>query len=172
MWIALAAVVVLGFWATGAGSRIPSIYIMTGPSMEPTVAEGESFVAWSPPDSIERGDLVIFRFSTRRGDLHVLRRVAGLPGDTVAMDSGVVILNGQPQPWPFDIASPGAWRSEYAIEENLYTWGPWIVPPDSIVLLADRRDMLGWPDSRFLGFITLDDILARAHFTLKGRRLR
>jgi hypothetical protein len=40
------------------------------------------------------------------------------------------------------------------------------------VLLSDRRDMLGWPDSRFLGFIPIDEILARADFTIRGRRLR
>ncbi|UCC74797.1 MAG: signal peptidase I [Gemmatimonadota bacterium] len=170
-WLVVAVSIFGALWATRFGERVPSIYIMTGQSMEPTLAEGEYFVAWSPPDRIERGDLVIFRFARRAGDFHVLRRLAALPGDTVAMDSGVVILNGKTQPWPFDIASPGAWRSELAIEENIYTWGPWVVPPDSAVLLSDRRDMFGWPDSRFLGFIPLDDILARADFTLRGRQL-
>ena len=140
--------------------------------MEPSVMEGQSFIAWSPPDRLEAGDLVIFRFPARGGEMHVLRRLAALPGDTIAMDSGTVVLNGAPQSWRFAIPSPKAWRSELAIEENICSWGPWIVPPDSVVLLSDRRDMLGWPDSRFLGFIALDDIHARAGFTLSGRRLR
>jgi signal peptidase I len=171
-WLAVALFVAAGLWLTRGGERVPSLYIQTGTAMEPTVSEGEYFVAWSPPDRLRRGDLVLFRYAWRRGEFHVLRRLAALPGDTVAMDSGVIVLNGQPQPWPFDIGSPKAWRSELAIELNIYTWGPWVVPPDSAVLLADQRDMMGWPDSRFLGFIPLTDILARADFTLRGRRLR
>jgi signal peptidase I len=160
-WLVVVLLVGAVLWATRGGQRIPSLYIQTGNSMEPTVVEGQYFVAWKPPDRLEPGDLVVFRYRWRRGELHVLRRLAGLPGDTVAMDSGVVVLNGQRQPWPFGIYSPGAWRSELAIELNIYTWGPWVVPADSAVLLADRRDMHGWPDSRFLGFIALDEILAR-----------
>ncbi len=171
VWLIVGALLAVGAWMTRVGTRLPSVYYMTGPSMEPTVGQGEYFVAWSPAGRIERGDLVIFRFPDPDGDLHVLRRVAALPGDTVAMDSGAVVLNGARQPWPFDIASPGAWRSEYAIEVDLYNWGPWVVPPDSLVLLSDRRDMFGWPDSRFLGFIPLSDVIARADFTFRGRQL-
>ena len=171
-WLVVAVLILGALWTTRFGERIPSIYIQTGVSMEPTLAQGEYFVAWSPAGSIERGDLVIFRYLRGSREYHVLRRLVALPGDTVAMDSGVVVLNGEPQPWPFDIPSPGAWRSELAIEENIYTWGPWVVPPDSVVLLSDRRDMLGWPDSRFLGFIPIDEILARADYTVRLRRLR
>ena len=68
--------------------------------------------------------------------------------------------------------TPAAGRSELAIEGRLFDLGPWIVPPDSVVLLADTRDMIGWPDSRFLGFIAIDDIIGRATRTIGGRRLR
>jgi signal peptidase I len=170
-WLAVAALLVLGVWLTRAGARWPSLYYMTGPSMEPTVTAREYFLAWSPADRIERGDLVIFRFEYEDHVYHVLRRLAGLPGDTVAMDSGVVILNGEPRRWPFRIVTPAVYRSELAIEGVLFDFGPWIVPPDSVVLLADTRDMDGWPDSRFLGFISIRDIEARAELTLSGRRL-
>jgi hypothetical protein len=46
-----------------------------------------------------------------------------------------------------------------------------MVPPDSVVLLSDTRDMLGWPDSRFLGFIPLADIVGKATRTVRGRAL-
>ncbi len=172
VWLTAVAIAVLGAWATKFGTLWPSIYFMTGPSMEPTLAAREYFMALSPPDRIALGDLVLFRYEDADGVFHVLRRLVALPGDTVAMDSGVVILNGVAQSWPFRIMKPAASRSEFAIEGTLYDWGPWIVPTDSAVLLADTRDMIGWPDSRFLGFIALDDILARATKTLTGRRLR
>lgn len=172
LWLMLAALAVLGLRVTRSGTRWPSVYFMTGPSMEPTVAAHEYFLAWSPPDRIERGELVIFRYTDADGVFHVLRRVVALPGDTVAMDSGRVILNGVARSWPYRILRPAAWRSELAIEGRIYDFGPWIVPRDSVVLLADTRDMMGWPDSRFIGFVPLDDILARATVTLAGRTLR
>jgi signal peptidase I len=171
VWLAIAALAVVALWTTRAGSRWPSLYYMTGPSMEPNVRAGEYFIAWSPAGRIAPGDLVIFRFEDADGVFHVLRRVAALPGDTVAMDSGVVILNGKRQPWPYRIVRPDVWRSELAVEGRLFDFGPWVVPPNSVVLLSDTRDMLGWPDSRFLGFIPLEDILARAELSLSGRRL-
>jgi len=159
-------------WTTRLGTRWPSIYFMTGPSMEPAVRMEQYFLAWDPPGRLSRGDLVLFRFVDADGEFHVLRRIAGMPGDTVSMQDGAAIVNGQRQPWGFRILEPAAWRSTLALDENLYTWGPMIVPPDSLVLLADTRDVLGWPDSRFIGFVPQTDIVARATRTLSGRRLR
>ena len=170
--LAIGALIVGGLWATGLGRRWPSIYYMTGSSMEPTLTAGEYFIVWSPPDRLAHGDLVLFRYEDEDGVFHVLRRLAALPGDTVAMDSGTVVLNGVPQPWPFRITTPKVRRSELALEGMLFDLGPWIVPTDSVVLLADTRDMVGWPDSRFLGFIPIENILGRATRTISGRRLR
>ena len=58
-----------------------------------------------------------------------------------------------------------------ALVDDLYTWGPWVVPPDSVVLLADLRDVMGWPDSRFVGYVPKSDVIRRATRTLRGRRL-
>lgn len=171
-WIGLAVLITALAWMTRVGTRLPSIYYMTGPSMEPTVKAGQYFIAWRPPGEIEAGDLVIFRYVDEDGEFDVLRRVAALPGDTVAMETGIVVLNGERQPWPCQILEPAAWRSELAIGGALYDWGPWVVPPDSLILLSDTRDMVGWPDSRFLGPIPLSDVLASADRTITGRRLR
>lgn len=171
VWVVATAFTVAIGWTTRFGTRWPSIYFMTGPSMEPTVRMEQYFLAWDPPGALKAGDLVIFRFVDPDGEFHVLRRLAGLPGDTVSMRDGVAILNGKPQPWAFRIIEPAAWRSALALNPNLHTWGPMLVPPDSVVLLADTRDVIGWPDSRFLGFIPRRDIIARATRTLTGRRL-
>jgi signal peptidase I len=172
VWFLIGTIVILAAWVTRAGTRIPSVYYMTGPSMEPTLSEAEYFIAYSPAEPAERGGLFIFRFEHEGDVFHVLRRIVALPGDTVAMDSGAVILNGRRQPWPFQILTPAASRSELAIEGRLFDFGPWVVPTDSVVLLADTRDMMGWPDSRFIGFVALADLEARAEVTLSGRDLR
>lgn len=139
--------------------------------MEPTVQTGEYFLVWNPPGDLGRGDLVIFRYEDEDGVFHVLRRLAALPGDTIAMREGAIVVNGAPQPWRYRIISPQARRSPLARTKDLYTWGPWVVPGDSVVLLSDTRDMMGWPDSRFLGFIPRNDIVGKATRTLKGRPL-
>ena len=170
--LGVAAAALAALWLTRFGTRWPSVYYMTGPSMEPTVAAGEYFLAWTPAGELRRGDLVLFRFADEGEEFHVLRRLVALPGDTVAMRRGAVVLDGRAQRWPFRIVEPLAWRSPLAIEPNLYDWGPWIVPPDSVVLLSDTRDMIGWPDSRFVGFVAERDVVAMAWRTVRGRRLR
>jgi signal peptidase I len=139
--------------------------------MEPTLKSGEVFLVWMPAGELVRGDLVIFEFTDADSTFHVLRRVAGLPGDTVSMQAGAVVVNRKLQPWPYRIISPQARRSELALAKDLYDWGPWVVPPDSVLLLSDTRDMLGWPDSRFLGFIAKDLIVGKATRTF-WRRLK
>jgi signal peptidase I len=135
---------------------------MTGPSMEPSVRAREVFTATSPAEPLERGMLGLFRYVDEDGEFTVLRRLAALPGDTIAMDAGAVVLNGVRQPWPFRIVNPAAHRSPLARGGELYDWGPLVVPRDSVFLLADTRDVFGWPDSRFLGPIAIRDIVARA----------
>lgn len=174
LWLRLVLLAIaLGLvWLTRFGTRWPQVYYMTGPSMEPAVRAREYFLVWMPAGELSRGDLVIFEFYDSDSTFHVLRRVAGLPGDTVSMRSGAVIVNGVPQPWPYRVINPLARHSELARAKDLYDWGPWMVPPDSLLLLSDTRDMVGWPDSRFLGFVPRARVLGKATRTLTGRRLR
>lgn len=172
LWSMLGLFVVTLAWTTRLGTRWPSVYYMTGASMEPTIAAERYFLAWSPPGTLARGDLVIFRFEDEDGVFSVLRRFVAFGGDTVSMQRGVAIVNGVRQPWSYRIIEPAAWRSAIARGENLYDWGPWVVPRDSLMLLADTRDIIGWPDSRFIGFVAPTEILARATRTVRGRRLQ
>jgi signal peptidase I len=165
--IAAAALV----WVTRGGTRWPALYYMTGSSMEPAVRPREIFLTWSPAEPIARGDLVIFEFSDEDGDFHVLRRLAGLPGDTLIMTEGALVVNGRATAWPFRVLEPRARTSPYARVGDLYTWGPWVVPADSVFLLSDTRDHLGWPDSRFIGAVPRSRVIARATRALSGRRL-
>jgi signal peptidase I len=149
-------------WWTEAFTSWPQVYFMTGASMEPTVGAREYFIATGPVKGLRRGMLVIFRYEDEDGVFHVLRRVAGLPGDTVSLREGRAVVNGRAMAWPFRIVVPKAWRSAYVRGGNLFTWGPAVVPRDSVLLLADTRDMMGWPDSRFIGPVARPDIEAEA----------
>lgn len=160
MVLLLAALALL--WWTEAFTSWPQAYFMTGASMEPAVGAREYFVATGPVKHLKRGMLVIFRYEDEDGVFHVLRRVAGLPGDTVSLRQGRAFVNGRAMAWPFRVVEPKAWRSAYVRGGNLYTWGPTRVPRDSVLLLSDTRDMIGWPDSRFIGPVPLPDIEAVA----------
>jgi len=160
--VLLLAVLALIWW-TQAFTSWPQVYYMTGPSMEPTVAAREYFIATGPVKRLARGMLVIFRYEDEdEAVFHVLRRVAGLPGDTVSLQGGRAVVHGHATTWPFRVVEPRAWRSLLVHGGNLYTWGPVRVPRDSVLLLSDTRDMLGWPDSRFIGPVAIRDIEGEA----------
>jgi signal peptidase I len=160
----LLLVLVALLWLTRLFTSWPETYVGSGPSMEPTVRPGEYFSAWPMPadSALARGMLVIFRFVHEDSVYTVLRRLAGLPGDTVAMREGRAVVNGADMDWPFRILEPRARRSELARVEDLYTWGPIVVPAGSVWLLSDTRDIVGWPDSRFIGPIPRSALIATA----------
>jgi len=148
-------VLVLLLVVTRGCTRWPETYVGSGPSMEPTVRPGDYFTVTTPVEELRRGMLVVFRFVYEDSVYHVLRRLAALPGDTIAMREGRAIVNGREMDWPWRILEPRARRSPLARVDDLYSWGPVAVPPDSVFLLSDTRDMVAWPDSRFLGPVAI-----------------
>lgn len=66
--------------------------IPTG-SMEPTYAAGSFFIANRLVDetAMQRGDTVFFHF----GDAIYVKRIVGLPGDTMTFENGHVFINGE-----------------------------------------------------------------------------
>ncbi len=131
--IAVAATLALLLAVTALDLSGHRLFVVGGASMEPTIGAQRYFLAWDPPGTLARGDLVLFRFEDADGVFHVLRRVVAFGGDTVSMRSGAVIVNGEPRPWAFRIVEPAAWRSPLTRDSNLYDWGPWVVPADSLI---------------------------------------
>jgi signal peptidase I len=77
-----------------------------------------------------RGDVVVFRYPGAR-DEDLVKRVIGLPGDTIEVREGIVILNGRPLPrvriadfaMPISPNSPCTGRMEGAVRETAGTDG-------------------------------------------------
>jgi len=123
-----------------------------------------------------RGDIVVFRGHHEPIDL--VKRLIGLPGDTLEMRDGVLYLNGAPQTETFvqhtdpdnDINHPwmNSWQRDHlvdAIDPARYRptrddWGPIVVPEDSYFVLGDNRDES--LDSRYWGFVPEADIKGKA----------
>ncbi len=176
-------------------------------SMQPTIVEGDRvwvnkvaydlkfpfttwhLAEWSDP---RRGDIVVF-FSPHDG-LRMVKRVIGLPGDTVAMRRGQLFLNGQPvgyseQTSGATAAAGQSLRTEQWTEElpghshrvqTLPTvqarrdFGPVVVPAGRYFMLGDNRD--NSLDSRFYGPVGRSQIVGRVNSVVcsfePGRILR
>lgn len=115
-----------------------------------------------------RGDIIVFQFPKDRTK-NFVKRLVGLPGDTLEMRDGVLFVNGVRQDERYVIHSqvdddPSRdefrWQRDYlvrsAIAEPAYhpsrnNWGPLIVPQKSYFALGDNRD--NSLDSRYWGFV-------------------
>lgn len=169
--LGVASVGLLGILTHGF-SALPSTYTMTGDSMAPTVGRGDWFLALPASDLPGRGALAIIEYWIDDTLFHVLRRAVGLPGDTVAMAAGRLTVNGRETAWPFRVAEPRADRTlDGPLAGTIYHWGPVVVGPDSVFVLSDTRDMVGWPDSRFFGAVPGSRVVGRYWGRLiRGRR--
>ncbi len=118
----------------------------------------------------QRDEILVFDSVEEEG-LKVVKRLIGMPGDTLAMENGVLIRNGQrvDEPYavhahPSELADPDqrermrVWQSRYLVGRkpegyvpNLQNWGPIVVPPDSFFMMGDNRDSSY--DGRYWGFL-------------------
>lgn len=161
---AVVALVVLVPTALIAGGLYKTVY-MPSESMAPTFDVGDRFVVrMGTPQRINRGDIVLA--SAANGSLYA-KRVAGLPGDRIAVAGGIVLLNGRPvqqrllaeEHLPGSVEGPVRRLAEQFPGESapheIYDSGTSIgddfaeqlVAPGHVFLLGDNRDHSA--DSRF-----------------------
>jgi len=129
--------------------------IPTG-SMESAIMPNDRIIAFrlsylfSEPD---RFDIVIFRYPDNESLLYV-KRVIGLPGETVTIRNGQVFINDSQTPL----------RDDFINDTPRGNYGPFLVPEDSYFMLGDNRnnseDSRAWADP----FVHSDGILGRAIF--------
>lgn len=123
----------------------------------------------------ERGEVVVFN-PPHEPDKHYVKRLVGLPGDTLEMKRKRLVVNGRSPDEPYvrhgdrggDAVHPGmAWQARHLIERvrpgryrpSRDTWGPLVVPEDRFFVLGDNRD--NSEDSRYWGFVHRDAIRGR-----------
>ena len=104
-----------------------------------------------------RGDVIVFKQSGREHDFFDIKRVIGLPGDTVKIYNGRVYINGERYTDPIlceDMIAAGLAKEPITLEENEY------------FVLGDNRN--NSEDSRFanVGNIVREDIIGKAWITL------
>lgn len=126
-------------------------FYVDGHSMDPTLATGERLIVnrlpydFGPP---RRGDIIVFRAPVA-GDSDWVKRVIGLPGDTVAVIDGKLVLNGRVIPEDF-LAQPMDPRRNF---------GPLKVPAGELFVMGDNRNIS--EDSRAIGPIDISSVIGR-----------
>ncbi len=106
-------------------------------SMEKTIMTNDRVIGLRlayKNDDPERGDIIIFKFPDDEKILYI-KRVIGLPGDTVEIHDGDVYLNGQVLDEP------------YITVETEGKFGPYTVPEGHYFMLGDNRNNSA--DSRY-----------------------
>ncbi len=109
--------------------------------------------AWG---GIERGDIVVFRFPGDRSKDYI-KRVIGLPGDTVELREKVIHVNGEKWEDPYGVNKGGLYGE---FSERNVNFGPYTVPEGNVFVMGDNRDRSY--DSRYWGPVPVKDIKGRA----------
>ena len=130
----------------------------------------------------KRGDIIVFRYPPDPST-DFIKRVVGLPGDSVELRRNQVFINGQPMARergggecrynegrsPEEARDCELWTENLGSKvHKLYQdpnqppqdWGPRLVPPRSVFVMGDNRD--NSRDSRVWGFVPYDNVKGRA----------
>lgn len=181
--------------ATSVKSSLADWNDIPSGSMEPTILIGDRIIVnklaydlkipyttmhlaeWADP---QRGDIVVF-YSPKDG-MRLIKRVIGLPGDTLALQQNQLYINGQPlnyNPLPekivdqfrIDGQEPHVLLNEDLKGKNhavmllpsrpsLDTFASIVIPEGQYFMMGDNRDNSA--DSRYFGFVDRSLILGRA----------
>jgi signal peptidase I len=172
-----------------ATSTIAQPFVIPTGSMESTLMTGDHLfvdrLAYSPHDSfsgrllpyseVQRGDIIVFRWPVDISQNYV-KRVIGLPGDHIRIESKDVYRNGTKliEPYVQHIDSRRiAYRDDFPsappagelfpggrsmLEENAHD-GEVVVPPGKYFAMGDNRDNSS--DSRYWGFVPRENIIGK-----------
>jgi signal peptidase I len=155
-------------------------------SMKPTILEGDrifvnkiaydlnipfTHISINHFDDPKRGDIVIF--DSAIAEKRLVKRVIGLPGDTVSMENNVILLNGKPLDYKIIqqdqekiIVQEKIHESAHHIRLNLgrinraSSFNAVTIPENQYLVLGDNRNNSA--DSRFIGLIPRNEIIGRA----------
>lgn len=172
------------FWQPKLEAWMPRAFRIPDPAMEPSILLGDRLFAdmrASARRTPQRNDVVIFE-SVEQSGVMVIKRVIGVPGDTLLTRDGQLYRNGQAvaEPW----IQPLTAADSFPLEETRLpssgtkrptrlNWGPVVVAAGQLFVMGDNRPASY--DSRFWGALPADHVLGRPlslYFSHKWGRTR
>ena len=151
------------------------------PSMEPTILVGDRLLIdkftirngfktglpVTPRHSIERGDIVVFKFP-RQPEVLYVKRTIGLPGERLEIKNKIVHIDGTPLDEPYKLHSDNYVYSDqgqfhmFGGDFKRDNYGPIIIPENSYFVMGDNRDDSA--DSRYFGLLPRSHIVGSPLF--------
>jgi len=160
-WVEVVLISLALAWFIGT-FIIMNAYIPSG-SMENTLVEGDKLIGNRLAylfDEPERGDIIMFKYPEDESR-DFIKRIIGLPGETVTIKGGKVYIDESEIPLTEDYLKE---------EPNAADFGPYEIPKDCYFVMGDNRNASN--DSRFWGdvgdpsdpvhYVSRDKILAKA----------
>ena len=167
-------------WIKSFGSTLAFVWVFTHgvaqatvvptESMTPTILVGDHFFLdkvafpanypqalqrYLPVRTIHRGDIVAL-WSPENPNIRLVKRVIGLPGETLEVRNRDVYIDGKKVDEPYVVHSD---PQEVDRRDN---FGPVSIPPDHFFMMGDNRDNSN--DSRFWGFAARESLIGKPLF--------
>lgn len=135
---------------------VAQLLIVTGDSMFPTFSDGEQLLAEKvsiKTKPLERGEIIIFK-SPNEPERLLIKRVIGLPNETIKIEGGKIFINDM------ELVEPYLTQGT-TTEEGKIIGGdiPYQIKPGTYILMGDNRD--NSTDSRAYGSVPEDLIIGR-----------
>lgn len=167
-------------WVKSFGSTIAFVWVFTHgvaqatvvptESMKPTILVGDHFFLdkvafpanypqvlqkYLPVRTIHRGDIVAF-WSPENPNIRLVKRVIGLPGETMEIRDREVFINGRRLEEPYVV------HIDNRMLQGRDEFGPVTLPADQFFMMGDNRDDSN--DSRFWGFAPRESLIGKPLF--------
>jgi signal peptidase I len=169
-------------------SAIADLSSISGASMQPTLLDGDKVwvnklaydvkipfteISLAETGKPERGDIVII--DSKKAQKRLVKRIVGLPGDTIYMQNNTLVINGEPAGYEVldreadaiiileelpNKSHQAQLSTQYASRTNR-SYGPAIVPEDQYFVLGDNRDNSA--DSRVYSFVPRGELIGRSN---------
>lgn len=156
-WVtAVAVVLVLAFAINQLGLAFS---VVNGTSMEPTLQDGDRLLInkfYFLVNSPQREDVITFEDPKEKGR-YLVKRVVGIPGDTVEIRDSVLYVNGEEV-------------TEKYIDTNIEdgNYGPVEVKPGTVFVMGDNRHKYASRDSRYdsVGLVPFELLEGKVEYIL------
>jgi signal peptidase I len=161
-WVVVVAVAVL--IAGGLRAFVVQAFFVPSGSMLPTLQIGDRILVLKTGYTIHRGDIIVFRRTpadTSTSDSDLVKRVVGLPGETISSRGDTVLIDGKPieEPWLPPLGEQVTQQGDVDCAQSAFEIPTTKIPANHYFMMGDcRGDSV---DSRVWGTVPASYIVGK-----------